>query len=322
MPVKSAKKKYIALLVFPFLFFSLNIQAKNLSIKNTATIQIQKQKKKQKNSRTHPKWYLVMELIRGTRSRYHAMSSLKKSMSPKMLKSMKSLARVKDIDLRKPVEIKVYKNLDFALGNGKYRFIWDAKKRTYSYNGRPFAYNKEESVTKNFKNLEKLFKMDSVSWLDLFISRAYAQDYNQVIFDLNYLLYMRSIEDEQQLINELGTDYLLKADEKLRRLVQENNFLRMECNYGAHSMEATIVLGDGSAENEVRLIASDLGQGTITNYVEKNGRRTESSEISSSASPLLSQSIFNEICMNMTALELDQYSQDLWYFGGESGGVE
>ena len=269
-----------------------------------------------KNKRKQRRQHLVLQLIRSTRTRYHAISALTKSMSREDKKSFKNLASSGRVDLRKPLKINEIKNLDFSLGNNQLNLKWNSSEKAYSLYGKIIRYDKSQSVADNFRLLKKQITKGSAQWIELFIPKAYAQNLDEVVYDLNYLLYVRSIDDEQQLINELGSDYTFKAMEKMERLVQSNQFLRMECNYGAHSMEARIILGDGSPANQVALVAVDRGQGSIEYQVERNGG-IENMGLSESAAPLLEQNIFNEVCLNMSGPELEQYSGDLYLYGGQ-----
>lgn len=274
-------------------------------------------KAKKQAIKEHRQKFLIMSLVRSTRTRYHAISALIKTMSDDTKKSYRRLASSNRVDLRKPLKMTVFENLDFKVGTRIDRFVWNSEEKAYYYRGQKLSFDQRLSPQKNFQQLKSMLTKKA-SLLDLLIPKAYAQDLNEVIFDLNYILYVGSVDDEQQLINELGSDYIMRAEDKMVRLAQQNRFLSMECSMGAGSMEARIVLGDGSAENRTELVAQDLGQGQINLAVVENGVWNDQPNISESAAPLLSQNIFNEVCMNMSSVEVQQTSEGIWYYGNGS----
>ncbi len=307
-------------IVFLFigLLFCLSVYGgdKKYSDRSPASV-IKAAKAKKQAKKEHRQKYLVLSLVRSTRTRYHAISALIKSMPDNVKNSFRSLASSNRVDLRKPLNMTVFENRDFKLGNRKDRFVWKASEKAYYYQGKKLFFDKRLSAKQNFEKLKSVFSKKA-SLIDFFIHKAHAQDLNEVIFDLNYILYVGSVDDEQQLINELGSDYIMRAEDKMVRLAQKNRFLSMECSMGAHSMEARIILGDGSAENRTELVAQDLGQGKINLAVIENGVWNDQPNIAESAAPLLSQNIFNEVCMNMSSVEVQQTSEGIWYYGNGS----
>ena len=133
---------------------------------------------------------------------------------------------------------------------------------------------------------------------------------DQDIMDLNYVVYAMSLEP-QKAINELGADYLLKADAKMKALVQNSKFLGIKCNYSATFMAATFMFGDGQNNTEVTAFMD--GSNVLKKYVKKNGQEQQV-ELPETQMPVMNN-LFKQVCENMSQTELDQLNSDINFYG-------